>query len=224
MDPKFRSSFIPKKPLDSISAVNRSKRHSINLFSVIGISVFIIASGLAVALFSYQFILEEEINQKGINLKEARDNIDLTRINNLRKFEEHVETAQMLLNNHVALSTFFEFLNISTLKKVQFEGLEYGRDAMGMTLVSLHGTADGYNSLVLQSDVFRENEILANPQITEIALDEVGRVKFLLMSPVHPDFIHYNRQEDTPSAEDLLGEEDFTDTDLLDDDIDDDIQ
>lgn len=125
MDPKFRTSFIPKKRVGTPSVQPKRRRGSFNLLSFIGVTVFIISILVSGGMFGYQYILEQSINERGNALAEARRSIDDVYINSLKNIDERLTVSNQLLDKHVILSSFFEFLEKFTLKSVQLSSLDY---------------------------------------------------------------------------------------------------
>lgn len=191
MDPKFRTSFIPKKNVGTPSVRPKKSYKSFSLLSFVGVVVFLVAIIVSGGLFGYQYTLIQSIDQKGNALAEARRSIDDNYINSLKSIDERLITANQLLDKHVVLSSFFEFLEKFTLKSVQFTSLKYEIDEDGQMSVEIGGKSLSYNSLVLQSNILENNNILENSELSDVKLDDSGNVIFKIKSVLDSSFLKF---------------------------------
>ena len=65
--------------------------------------------------------------------------------------------------NSLIVSKFFEFLGQVTYKNVYFSNFSYVSADNGDPIISMEGSALSFNSLVLQSELFRDNKNVKNP-------------------------------------------------------------
>lgn len=193
MDSKFRSSFIPKRTLESGGLKNKERYRTFNIFTFIGVVVFVIAVISSATLFGYKYVIEGRINEKGIALEKVRDDINPEHIGNLKQIDNRIKTVESLLNKHTTVSTFFEFLEKSTLRNVQFSNFVYKIDEDNLIKISLEGNARSYNSLVLQSNIFENSNILLDLDISNIKLDDSGNITFTVAAVLDRDSVLYIR-------------------------------
>lgn len=193
MDPKFRSSFIPKKSLESAGVKATERYRTFNLFTFVGIAVFVITLITSAISFGYQFIIERNIDEKGIELEETLNEINPEAIVSLKQIDNRIKTANLLLNEHITLSSFFEFLEESTLRNIQFSSFIYTLDSDRLVKISLEGKAQSYNSLVLQSNIFENSDMLSNLNISDIKLDDSGKVIFTVEATLQKELLLYIR-------------------------------
>lgn len=63
---KFTTSFIPKKPIQSVGKGGRIGRSSSNLFTIISMFVFIVAVVATAGVFLYEIKLQRDIDRKSV--------------------------------------------------------------------------------------------------------------------------------------------------------------
>jgi len=73
MEPKFQTSFIPKKPIISEPGSRVAVSHSINIFSAIATIVFALTILTSGGVFIYKNILESQILLSDKSLNAARE-------------------------------------------------------------------------------------------------------------------------------------------------------
>jgi hypothetical protein len=66
--------------------------------------------------------------------------------------------------------------------------------------IKMNGTAIGYRSVALQSDLFTENKNLIDPVFSNLTLDDKGNVNFDLEFSVDPSFVDYKTMLKTMTA------------------------
>ena len=182
MDPKFRSSFIPKKPLSSKSEGGRvKKRSSFNLMTFIASLVFIVAVVASGGVYAYSFVLQDQIDQKGIELTEARKLLNLQQIDNYKLLDERLSTAWTLFRDHKITSSFFTLLEDTTLHNVQFNSYRFeSSDGESELQISLIGQASDFNALALQADVFERQNLIRDTEFESIEILEDKSILFTL--------------------------------------------
>lgn len=195
MDPKFRSSFIPKKPLTTGSVPVKTRRFSLGIIMIISVVIFLISAGASSFLFGYQLVLKDRIDKKGIELESARNKIDSSFIDSIKRFNDRLNVASILLSDHTTASAFFAFLEENTLRNIEFNSLGYSFSDTNEIMVTMQGKASGYNSLVLQSDVFAHSDMLRNPVTSGIELDDSGKVGFTIDAILNKPLLKYEADE-----------------------------
>ncbi|MDB5254331.1 MAG: protein of unknown function with transrane region [Parcubacteria group bacterium] len=189
MEPKFQSSFIPKGPLATSGSVAgiQPKR---SLVGFLAKAIFVITLILALAVVGYKFYLRSDINKMGADLEAAKAKLDPNVITEISNLNTRIVSTQTLLQNHVVLSPFFDFLQESTLKTVRFNDMAYISDEKGTTML-MHGQAKGYAAVSLQSDAFSKTKYFKNPVFSNLDLDNKGNVVFTFTATVDPSIISY---------------------------------
>lgn len=191
MDPKFRSSFIPKKPFSKTSE-KYSNRHPLNFISFLGTLLFVAAVLVSGATFGYKLILNDRINAKGNELSVIKERLNFEQINDFKRLDERLEVAQTLLQEHKALTVFFDALEANTLHSVQFATFTYNMDPIiNATKITMSGKASSFNALSLQSDLLERVDIIRNVTFNDLELNPFGNVLFTVEVYVDPNLIVY---------------------------------
>lgn len=195
MEPKFRTSFIPKKAL--VTASNLQKKSGEGSLGVITLLVLIIALGaivLSVGVFLYQQILEASITRKTDTLERARAAFEPALIQTLVRIDTRLGAAETILNQHITPSVFFETLENLTLKSVQFQDFRLTRVGNGKISISMKGIANDFRGVALQADVFGNSKLIREPIFSNLNLDQDGKAVFSLSAFIDPSFINFVSQ------------------------------
>lgn len=192
MDQKFRTSFIPKKPIATVES--RPKSGVINLFYLFALIVFIGVIILAGGIFAYQKLLINSVESKTESLNRAREAFEPALIREISRLDDRINAAREILNKHTAPSEFFELLELSTLKNIQFEDLSYRTESDGRTSVQMRGKALSFGSVALQSDIFGKNKFISEPIFSDLDLDVKGNVIFSFSAFIEPELISYEER------------------------------
>jgi hypothetical protein len=219
MDPRLQASFIPKKPLMEHSAASASPPKSINLFSLIGWLVLIVSICAAVGVFMYNSYLTTTINglTNAISTVEAQYSASSASLSDYSRMDSRLKTATLLLNNHIAASPIFAFLDQNTAQNVRFltfsftlgpssaanTGPNSGGSGAGSTVinVTLTGEAKSFNSLAVQANVFSANPLIQDPIISGIGLDLSGNVTFSVTARMNESILNYSDEISGGSSE-----------------------
>lgn len=193
MDPKFRSSFIPKQPLTSKGHGNSARRSSFNLLTFISTVVFLVAIFGTAGAFVYQFLIERSINQKGIELQSVRTTIEPEQVEAFKQLDRKLSAVREILDNHLAMTELFNFLEQSTLQSIQFDTFSHILNLDGTLTIGMQGKARSFSSLVLQSDIFLQSGFIRDAAFSNFNLDESGNVSFNVQGTV--DMINVSYQQ-----------------------------
>lgn len=193
MEPKFQSSFIPKGPIATSGSVSRLSRESNRgLLGTLAIFVFTFSVLISLGVFGYELLLKANINKMGGNLASAKASLEPDKIVKIANLDERIVSTGELLENHVALSPLFDYLEASTLKTVRFSDFRYDSNEKGLML-SMRGQARGYAAVALQSEIFNQSQYIKQPIFSDLDLDEKGNVTFTFRAVLDPSFISYKK-------------------------------
>lgn len=191
MEPKFQTSFIPKKPIGTSEGIVRK---SIDFFSIIATVLFLGSIVLAGAVYAWRFTLEKKVANSEASLVKAKEEFDQNFIGYVNRLNSRIETSKGLLSGHVGASTIFGFLASHTLKTVSYSNFSYSYEADGTVKVSLSGTAKSYNTIALQSEEFgKQNQYIKSPIFSNLSLDQNGNVGFTLTALLDKSLISYEK-------------------------------
>lgn len=188
---KTHTSFIPKKSLTA--PTRQAKGSSIGVFFLFTLVIFIGVIALAIGVFLYQQFIIKSIEQKSASLERASAAFEPAIIQEISRLDVRINSAQDILDNHKAISAFFDLLEVSTLKSVSFENLDYRTDESGRTTISMEGRARNFSSVALQSDIFGKNKFIQEPIFSNLNLDRKGDVIFNFSAFIDPRLISYEK-------------------------------
>jgi hypothetical protein len=189
MEPRFKTSFIPKQTLSTSSndvprpsIVSRGTVGPSGLGMFISLIIFLGTIGFAGGLFLYDSYLNSSIKAKKEQLEISRKAFQPELIRQLARLDNRITAATGLLEQHVAPSLFFELLQANTLQTVRFSSLSLVMGQNGGQF-SLTGEAKNFASVALQSDVFGSSQYIQEPVITDfnvigggVGFEATGRV------------------------------------------------
>jgi len=191
MEPRFQTSFIPKKA--AVASSTETHKSSVNLFAVVSILVFIMTLAGAGAVYFYGNLLTKSKADTESEIKKYQNRIDLNWIN--RKavpFDTRIGVAKTLLQNHVAFSQFFKTLAASTVKTVRFRDFSYQYLSDDKITVTLKGEAVSFSAIAYQSDFFTQKGTFREFVIGDLSLQSDSTVGFSVVGTINPKSIAYS--------------------------------
>lgn len=190
MDQNFQTSFIPKKPIIEKKAISTQ---SVNLFMVVSLFIFFTVLIVTGGMYFYGKYLDSSIESMKNNLNLAQNRFEPSKLLQLQTLDKRLRASSEILSNHIAISPIFEALQDLTMKTISYNKFdyEYGTNKNAKVLVKMSGTAIGYQSIALQSDLFAKNKYLIDPIFSNLSLDDKGNVLFDLEFSVDPNFVDY---------------------------------
>lgn len=188
MDPRFQTSFIPKKPIVAQPGRTASP---INLFSLLATVVFIVALALSGGVFFYKQLTQKQIDANKVSLEKAKGAFEPETINQIVRLDTRLETGRKLLAGHIAVTPFFDYLSSITLKSVRFKTFEFTYLAKDKIQVEMMGQARDYASVALQSDLLNSQKDLKNTLIGDMSLESAGTIAFKVETLVDPRLLSY---------------------------------
>lgn len=188
MDGSSQTSFIPKRPISPapISYENRG----VSIVTIVCVIIFFGSVALSVGSYLYKGILTKQLETKKADLEKAKKSFDLETIQALKRLDLRMQSAETLLQNHIAFSAYFSILEDSTLKSVRYRSLSIQDTNTGGSTgavteqrplsFKLSGVAKGYSGVALQSDLFTKirSKGILEPVFSGLQLDDKGSVGF----------------------------------------------
>lgn len=202
MEPKFQTSFIPKKSLEE-SMVTRHPRGRVSLLAVLATIIFMGSFAVAVGVYFYEQFLIKAISAKSVDLERARSAIQPALIEELSSLDKQLTLSKNLLDKHLALSTLFRLLETWTLSNIWYDSFSYVDRGSAGIAITLVGHAKSFGALALQSDVFAKIPFMKNAVITNPNLDAAGNVIFDFTADIDAQLLSYARtlQESTAAVQ-----------------------
>jgi hypothetical protein len=197
MDTKFQTSFIPKRPVLASEQSSAVGSRPINLISVIATFIFVVSLLAVGGEYAYKQYLTKKIASMDQELRDARATVQDDLINQFIRLDNRIQSAESLLQGHIATSLLFSALQNETVKNVQFSDLLYQTDSDGTVTVFMRGVSTSYNALALQANIYHQNKYIRNPLFSDLNLDEKGNVNFTFKATILPGLI---AQKNAPQA------------------------
>ncbi|TSC71690.1 MAG: hypothetical protein G01um101448_1108 [Parcubacteria group bacterium Gr01-1014_48] len=189
MDSPFKSSFIPKRSLEE--QLPRRKSRTIGFLTLFVVIIFLTAVGFAGGVLLYQSYIKKDIANMHDELIRARQSLNPTRIEELRRLDTRIREARNRLDAHTAPTLLFKLLEANTLQNVRYRSFEYETLEDGVVHVVIDGQARNFSAVALQSDQLSEDKNILNPIFNDLNPNEEGFVDFTVDGSVAPDFIDY---------------------------------
>lgn len=192
MQPKFQTSFIPKKAVEGDSSRGVRAVDDTNIFTLAGTLVFLSTVLLFGGLFLYKNLLLKQLEQKGNEVIAAKSAIEPDKIREILDANSRITASVDLLNNHLVTSKLLSLLGELAVKNLQFNDLKYENKANGPTIL-INGEVKTYNSLAFQNETLSKNELLKKPVFSEINLLDSGNIKFRFSAVLDHSLVSYKK-------------------------------
>lgn len=193
----FKTSFIPKKKPSALKQrEERLRGRGVGILGFISFVVFLVSLLIWGGLFFYQALLERNILDMSASIERVRQAIEPELIERLAETDLRLNTADILLDNHMIVSPVFRLLEDLTLSTVRFSSFGYSIDSEDVAKISLVGEAQDYASLALQSDIFGDARVMEQPLFENLNINERGNVSFQFSTPISSSFILYKNHLD----------------------------
>ncbi len=200
MEPKFQTSFIPKKPLNQAdSYASSEKKQSTSLLFLAGIFIFIVSIIVAAGAYGWGVYLENRQFQLKNNLSALEKGFDIDSISQLKQIDTKISLAKRILSNHIAVSQVFSIISKLTAQNIRFLSLDLSAPidkSKGITM-QMSGYAPSYEALAFQSDEFGRLEelnlrnIVINPAVLSPMQNQNGNVTFSFSANLQPSALSY---------------------------------
>lgn len=193
METKFQTSFIPKTAI--APAFDAHPRRQTSLFLVLSFFLFLVSVLLGGLAFGYERYLVKQKDDISANIATNVKAFEEDTIRTYARLDKKIDTAKMLLEKHVALSYFLDFLGKETLKSVRFLDMAYALGSDGKTAdIQMNAQASGYNAVAYQSSTFGKQSSLKNMIFSNLDLDKTGNVVFKLAFKLDSSFVYYKKK------------------------------
>ena len=192
MEPRFQTSFIPKKPVITPSGSELMRSGGMGLFSTIATVSFIITILMSGSLFLYKNLLTSQVNQADKDLVSARAAFEPEKIQELIDMNSRILVTKQLLEKHVVISQILSLLQNLTVKKVRITDFSYTNKNDTPT-ISMSAEAQSYNAVAGQSNFFAQNDLVKSSQFSDFTLSDNGTISFKIFATLSPKLISYKQ-------------------------------
>ncbi|MBI4086776.1 hypothetical protein HY416_02220 [Candidatus Kaiserbacteria bacterium] len=173
-----KPSFIPKQAIGSIPKRVLPRRKHFNVFSFIGMVIFLCGMILAVGVFLYKDTSQKALEGKKQELQNLKGSFSQEDIDAIRKLDRRIAISKLLLDKHLSPSVLFDALELRTQEEAQFTDFSFSQRESGSVEVVLEGTALRFNTVALEKRQLADAEVLASTIFSDLAVDEEGTVQF----------------------------------------------
>lgn len=193
MEPKFQSSFIPKRPIGEAQPLSAPVA---NIFSVMATVIFVLTLVICGALFAYKYLLTNQVAQAETDLGAAEAAYQPGTIQEIIAAESRIKAASALLSKHIAASQMLDLLSGLTVRSIRWGGFSFiGKTDTPTATVSAE--VKTYASLAEQSRVISENPAFYNVQFYDFGLSQNGSVTFKMNVDINPSVVSYKKMIET---------------------------
>lgn len=230
MEPKFQTSFIPKKPIMPVGGaasgvglnVPRRKHTGASLFMTLSTILFIASLTGVAGAYLWKNILNaaQTTYKQQLDTRVKQFNPDL--IDSLKRANVKIDTAKQLLNNHIAMSKIFGIIGSLTIENVRFTSLNVttssanqssgnpvssGNASSNGISVTMKGLGANLSAVAFQSDVLGRldqyglRNIVKNPILSDPSTDATnGSVAFGFSATIDPGSLSYEKAVSTAAS------------------------
>lgn len=214
MEPNFKTSFIPKKPVATTTRGNLgASNKGLNFLTLLATVIFLAASLFAIGMFMYKLTIEQRIKGQEENLEKVRQTFEPNFISQATRLNSRIVAAGRILEKHLSPSSIFELLERTTLQTVSFRNFEFTDNVDGEVIIRGNGEGDSFRSIVLQSDEFGNSGYMKDVLFGDLEPNSKGNVDFSFEATLDPQLISYSKglvvDNSPPDVEQLDDEEDI---------------
>ena len=199
MSENINISFIPKKPLARKEVLRR--RPAFGISFVVSLAVTLISIGFATnGYFTLKAAEQEkekamqELDDYVAELEEKKDKDGKTLLENIneeRVFVQRTRIAKMLLENHVAPSKIFTYLEETTPTKVEYHNFFYSKSGNTVN-INMNGSVGSYGLLAALSQWYKDqSEVITELTFGGFSPNSEGGVSFSFQGVLYPNLISY---------------------------------
>jgi hypothetical protein len=198
MDPRQQATFIPKRPVTSLS----SERRTMGFFSLVTLIIFLCVGAASGGVYFWRITLQKQLEASTIELAEQEKAFDKAFITAALRLNDRIELSKSLLNKHIAVTNLLSTLSKNTLQSVQFNNFAFNTSQLAganVVRVTVGGIARDYTSLAAQSIEIAKVGPFKDPIFSDFNLTQEGRVSFGLSMNIDPVSMQYKLKPITKS-------------------------
>jgi hypothetical protein len=156
------------------------------MLSLVILGIAILGAG---GVFGYERYLLSIRDTKSVAVQKAQEGIDASTVEEFIRTRDRFTAAKGLLNNHVAVSNFFNLLESLTLQNVRFNSLSFTLAEDRSAEIQMNGTARTFNALAAQSSAFSAEKRIKRAIFSDIKVNDNKTVSFSLGAEVDPKLL-----------------------------------
>ncbi|MBU0750454.1 hypothetical protein KKH15_02970 [Patescibacteria group bacterium] len=186
LPPTIPTSFVPKQ-----ATAQKRRRFSgtSGMFYTIALIILGLSVTAAAATFGFEYYLKTVRDAKVAELTKAEANISEDTVEEFVRLRDRFSSAEILINNHVSFTQFFDTLERLTLTSVRFNSLSAIVEEDRTVKVEMDGTARNFNALAAQSAAFAGENRIKRAIFSDIGLNTGNAISFTLTAELDPRLI-----------------------------------
>lgn len=136
------------------------KKKTFRVFNFIGMLLLVLSLLGTAGVFFLENVSNTALEDAKEGLRDAKDEVgnSQAKIEQIELYNNQLETARTLLDNHLAVSNLFDALELNTVETIQFSRFEYTYDPGFEAYLTLEGNTEEFVSVVLQEGQFALGE------------------------------------------------------------------
>lgn len=190
------TSFVPKQPVGGGQRFSQSGGNTFLVLSLIILGIALVAS---LGVFGYERYLMSIRDAKSQEVARAQESIDAAKVEEFIHMRDRFSAAKGLLDQHIALSNFFNLLESITLQNVRFNSLSLTIANDRSAEIQMTGNARTFNALAAQSSAFAAEKRIKRAIFSDIQVNENKTVSFALTADVDPKLLLLTAQSAPPA-------------------------
>jgi hypothetical protein len=154
-----------------------------------------------VGVFAYERYLLATRDSKAQEVTIAQERINGETVEEFIRTRNRFSAANTILDEHVAVSSFFSLLESLTLSTVRFNSLSFTLTDDRSAEIRMDGIARTFNALAAQSSAFASEKKIQRAIFSNISVGEGKTVTFSLTADVDPELLAFKAPEVVPFVE-----------------------
>lgn len=196
MEQAPRTSFIPKQ---APGAPTRRQHRTFNILAFFATIIFIASLLLSAFVYLYHAQRVSELEKQKAALADLKKTFSDTDISRIKDMQRKLDAADLLLSQHLSLTTFLAALEARTQANAQITSLNFERLPSGSAEVELQGKTGTFNTVALQEREyasersFREGTVdFHSLNISPSAVKGKDTVTFTVSAALDTEVVGYN--------------------------------
>lgn len=190
MEPRFQTSFIPKKPVESSPSKTFSSSSGGNVFGVSAALLLVITLLSCGGFYAYKQYLVNQVTKAEKDLAAAESAFQPEKIQEIINADGRISAARGLIQGHTAISFFLDYIGSIMVKNIRFSDFSLVNKKGNPTL-SVMGESLSYNALEAQSKELEKSSYLSNIYFSDFGLSDKGLVTFKLQAEISSDAVSF---------------------------------
>ncbi len=196
---KYTTSFIPRKAV-AVPNTPYVKSGGPSLLSIIGFFIFLLSLLAAGGVYVWKIQVSRDIDSQITELRKTKEQFDEKTIAAATRLNDRINVVKKILDEHKSPSQVLEVLQKVTLENVRFRNLTYTTATDGTINIKASGTANDFESVVLQSDQLGVTGIFKDVLFSEVQSAGQNLVTFSLTANLDPQSVLYRKKFDSLSS------------------------